>query len=104
MWDTVQIVEASRSVMRATRTPYAHPQHEAAQPPVIAIITRFCGGVVKKAMELIYTIQKSGWKLHSAGFGVLYWRWCGRRPTTSTTFSRLHNPRTLWLWLWLALL
>ena len=96
---TVQIAEASRSVKRATRTPYAHPQHEAAQPSTIAIITRFCSGVVNRAMQLICTIQKSGWKLNGTGFGVLCWRWCGRRLTTSTTFSGLRNPRTLCLWL-----
>ena len=60
LYSTVQIAEASRSVKRATRTPYAHPQHEAAQPSTIAIITRFCGGVVNRAMQLICTIQKSG--------------------------------------------
>jgi hypothetical protein len=58
---TIQIAKASRLMKRATQIPYAHPQHEAAQSPTIAIIPKFCGEVVNRTMKLIFTIQKLGW-------------------------------------------
>lgn len=67
----MQVAEGSRSVTRATRTPYAHPQHEAAKPSIIAITERFCIIVVDQVNELIYNIQnRAGSLIVRAGLYV----------------------------------